>query len=528
MVNEKILIVEDKMIVAENLKNKLEKLGYIVGETVASGEEAIKIASESRPDLILMDIRLEGDIDGIDAANQIKKKWKIPVIYVTAYADDETLRRASITESYGYVLKPFELRELRGNIEMALYKHKAEEELEGYRNNLKKLVKERTNKLLLANKKLNLEINNRKKAEEEIKRMRDNLQNIIDSASEVIISIDKDFKVQTWNMRAELLTGYKRRDIIGKNISKLPVFINSKNLRNNLKQIIQKEKPYSDNLILNTGNNEKRIIKTSCSIIYGENDNFSGVLFVGNDITFDSELHGKLIPGSSYYILGENNKAAFDFFMSLCKADHNGLFISRYFPGEMEKITLESNIKTVILSENEFDGLNNVSQVDDLVNEVGKSCSKNKNLVILLDGVHYFLTKFSFNVFMNIIYRLREIVLEYDSIILLYADHQILDDRQLAILKKEFQPLPDQSIDNVVIDDELYDILLYINNLNQTNNLVNINKLAKHFSIVGKTVTKRLRILEKDGLIHLRKQGRVRLVYVSEKGKTLLNKRQVL
>ena len=119
-------------------------------------------------------------------------------------------------------------------------------------------------------------------------------------------------------------------------------------------------------------------------------------------------------------------------------------------------------------------------------------------------------------------------MLKHDSIFLLYLDHLILDERQLAILKKEFQPLPDQRVDNIVIGDELFDILTYINNLDQINNIVNINKLAKHFSIVGKTVTKRLRTLEKDGLIHTRKQGRLKLVYISEKGKTLLNKRHIL
>ena len=275
MAKEKILIVEDKRIIAENLKNKLEKIGYSVKDIVASGEEAIKRAIESpQPDLILMDIRLTGNIDGIDAANQIRTKFKIPVIYVTAYADDETLRRASITESYGYVLKPFELRELRGNIEMALYKHKTEKELEGYRHNLQKLVKERTSKLLSANKKLNLEIKNRKKAEEETKKIKDNLQNIIDSASEMIISIDKDFKIQIWNKRAELVTGYKARDVIGKNISKLPVFSNSNEFRNNIKGIIQGEKPDIDNFLLNTINEDKRIIKASCSVIYGESDKF--------------------------------------------------------------------------------------------------------------------------------------------------------------------------------------------------------------------------------------------------------------
>ena len=526
MNKEKILIVEDKMIVAENLKNKLEKLGYVVTDIVASGEEAIKKASEFQPDLILMDIKLEGDMDGIDAANQIRKKCKIPVVYVTAYADDETLRRASITESYGYVLKPFELRELRGNIEMALYKYKTEKKLEDYRNNLERLVKERTGKLLSANKKLKREVKNRKKAEEEIKRMKDNLQNIIDSASEVIISIDKDFKVQIWNKRVEFLTGYKSKEVIGKNISKLSVFNNLKDFRNNLKQVFQDKNPGISKLVLNTKYDGRRVIKVSCSSINGESDKYSGVLFIGNDITFDSERYGRLTPGVSYFILGEDNKCAFDFFISLCRADHHGLLISRNITKTMKRMTKDSSFDIVVLSESKTEGLNNISMLDELINKIDRFCSKKKDNVILLDGVHYLLTRFSFQDFMNTMYHTSEIVSKYGSIFLIYLDPIIFDERQLAILKKEFKPLPDQHVDDVVIGDELNDMLMYIYNLNQTNNLVNIKKLTKHFSIVGKTVTKKLRSLEEDGLIHMQRQGRFKLVYISEKGKTLLNKKQ--
>jgi PAS domain S-box-containing protein len=528
MTNEKILIVEDKGIIAENLKNKLEKIGYTVKDIVTSGEEAIKKALESpQPDLILMDIRLDGDIDGIDAANHIRKKLKIPVIYVTAYTDDETLKRASITESYGYVVKPFKLTELRANIEMALYKHKAEKELEGYRYDLEKLVKERTIKLISANKKLRLEIKNRKKAEEETKRMKDNLQNIIDSASEVIISVDKDFKIQIWNKRAELITGYKAKGVVGKNISRLPVFSDSNGFRNNILGIIQGEKPYDDKIFLNTTTLDSRIIKASCSIIYGENDKFQGVLFVGNDITLDSERHAKLLLGNSYFILGKNNKSAIDFFTSLCRVDHKGLIVTRLIPPILKKTTY-NNINIVLLSEHKFDGFKNISEINDLIKEIEEFCSKNRNLVILLDDIHYFLTRFYFHDFMNMIYSLREIIFKYKSIFLLYLDELILEERQLAILKKELLPLPDQSVDNVVIGDDLFNMLTYIYNLNVTNNVVNINKVALNFSIVGKTVTKRLRTLEKEGLINIRKQGRLKLIYVSEKGKTLLNKRQII
>ncbi|MDP2216578.1 MAG: response regulator [Methanolobus sp.] len=123
MTKIKVLVVEDENIVALEIKSRLKKLGYLVPSVASTGEEAISKAEAFSPDLILMDIMLKGDIDGIEAARQIRERMDIPVIYLTAYADDETLQRAKLTTPYGYILKPFEEDDLRTNIEIALYNH---------------------------------------------------------------------------------------------------------------------------------------------------------------------------------------------------------------------------------------------------------------------------------------------------------------------------------------------------------------------------------------------------------------------
>ncbi|MCG2830068.1 MAG: response regulator, partial [Desulfobacteraceae bacterium] len=129
MPNSKILIVEDEGVIAKDIKNILIFLGYSVIAVSSSGEEAIEKAKEMHPDLVLMDIVLEGDMDGVKAAEQIRDSFDIPVIYLTAYSDNTTLQRAKITEPYGYILKPFQERELYTTIEMALYKHQVEKKL---------------------------------------------------------------------------------------------------------------------------------------------------------------------------------------------------------------------------------------------------------------------------------------------------------------------------------------------------------------------------------------------------------------
>jgi two-component system cell cycle sensor histidine kinase/response regulator CckA len=124
-----ILIVEDELIAAEDLQITLKNLGYAVSSMVSSGRTAIKEIEEKKPDLILMDIKLKGDIDGVEASEQIRSRFNIPIIYITGLSDNDALQRAKITEPFGYIHKPIDERELHTTIEMALYRHKMERKL---------------------------------------------------------------------------------------------------------------------------------------------------------------------------------------------------------------------------------------------------------------------------------------------------------------------------------------------------------------------------------------------------------------
>lgn len=136
----KVLVVEDERIVAKDIQNTLKNLGYEVPVIASTGEEAIKKAAELKPDIVLMDIVLKGEIDGITAASQIRSKFKIPIIYLTAYEDEDTLDRAKITEPLGYILKPFEERDLHTTLEMALYNHTMEIKLQESEERYRSLV----------------------------------------------------------------------------------------------------------------------------------------------------------------------------------------------------------------------------------------------------------------------------------------------------------------------------------------------------------------------------------------------------
>ncbi|MFQ6062657.1 MAG: PAS domain S-box protein [Methanosarcinales archaeon] len=251
MAKANIMVVEDENIVAMDIKNILKSLGYGVSAVVSSGAEAIKKASETHPDLVLMDIWLKGDIDGVEAAEQIKVIFDIPVVYITAYADDNTLHRAKITEPYGYILKPFEEKELHTTIEIALYKHKMESKL---------------------------------KENEEW------LATTLKSIGDAVIATDTKGYVTFLNPVAEALTGWKKEEGVGKLLKEVFNIINEetgKPAENPVKRILQEGVvvELGNNIILIAKDGTKLPIEDSCAPIKDDRGKILGTVLVFRDIT---------------------------------------------------------------------------------------------------------------------------------------------------------------------------------------------------------------------------------------------------
>ncbi|MBI2942378.1 MAG: PAS domain S-box protein [Chloroflexi bacterium] len=182
MAGARILIVEDEGIEALDIQHRLQSLGYSAPDIVFSGEDAVKKAAETCPDLVLMDIMLNGEIDGVTAAEQIRARVDTPIIYLTAYADEDTLRRAKITEPYGYILKPFRDREVHVTIDMALYRHQMERKLK------------------------------------ESERW---FATTLRSIGDAVIATDKKGLISFMNVVAENLTGWKLQDLLNKRLTEV-------------------------------------------------------------------------------------------------------------------------------------------------------------------------------------------------------------------------------------------------------------------------------------------------------------------
>ena len=144
-----ILVVEDESIVALDLKRCLQGMGYHVPQVVTAGEKALEVVKNQKPDLVLMDIRLHGKMNGIEAAKVIHSLYDIPVVYLTAYADDQTLQQATAALPYGYLVKPFEARELKTTIEVAIFKHKMELELKESQERFREIFEQNFDAIVL-------------------------------------------------------------------------------------------------------------------------------------------------------------------------------------------------------------------------------------------------------------------------------------------------------------------------------------------------------------------------------------------
>ena len=266
VVNLKILVVEDEIIVAEDIRNYLECLGYSVTDITESGIEAIAKAALNKPDLVLMDIRLEENMNGLQVAEKIWNNFHIPIIFLTAHSDIKTIKQAKIPP-FGYINKPFRERELHTAIEMAIYKHELEKKLK-YREQW--------------------------------------VNTIVKSISDAVIITDHKSCITLLNTTAELLTGWKQSDALGKKLTEVLHLAQEKTrkfLEIPIAQVIQQSVAIAspEQTILITKNGTEVPIDSNASPLEDE-QGIKGVIVVFRDITERKQA------GESRLVLARNQQ----------------------------------------------------------------------------------------------------------------------------------------------------------------------------------------------------------------------------
>lgn len=259
MAQTNILVVEDERLVALDIQTRLEHLGYTVPEIASSGKEAIQRAGDLRPHLVLMDIKLKGPVDGITAAETIRARFDIPIIFLTAYADDSTLQRAKISEPYGYLLKPFEEQELLTAIETAIYKHQMEQRLKQNEQWLSTLLK---------------------------------------SMAEAVIATDEQGRIKFMNPLAETLTGWSQAEVLGRDVAQVFHILSPQNHTPAEHPVTvalrQGETLNLNGHILVARDGTEYCIQDSLAPIRDEAGNITGSVLLFRDVTEERKLQTRL------------------------------------------------------------------------------------------------------------------------------------------------------------------------------------------------------------------------------------------
>ena len=270
MTTPNILIVEDERIVAKGIEKHLKGLGYEVAGLASTGEEAVRLATEVQPDLILMDIHLGADMDGVEAANQIRTWLHIPSVFLTAHSDEATLRRAKVTEPFGYILKPYEERDLQTAIEIGLYKSRME------------------------------------------RRLRENEQWLtatLASIGDGVIATDTSGRVRFMNLVAEQLTGWTQADALGKDMRKVFQIVEEKTRHpapNPVQGALEKGQPttFDRDIVLINRDGTERPLDDSAAPIRDVNGLVAGAVMVFRDITERRRLEEQLRQAQKIEAIG--------------------------------------------------------------------------------------------------------------------------------------------------------------------------------------------------------------------------------
>ncbi|MBG1264469.1 diguanylate cyclase domain-containing protein [Nostoc commune] len=266
MFAHKILVVEDEKILASNIRESLQKLGYSVSEITKSGEQAIKKVAETNPHLVLIDVCLAGEIDGVHVADIIQNHFQVPVVYLTESSEYKTLQKNQLSEPFSYIVKPFIESDLHLAIEMALYKHQT-----------KKILNEEQQMLAA----------------------------IINSIGCAVIVTYANGCIQMMNPIAELITGWKQSEALGKDLVEVLSLVDKdlgERIENLATYVIESGEIFNlpENCTLITKDGKEIAIGDNVAPIRDQNGNITGAVLVFQDITKRKQTEAQLMRNAFY------------------------------------------------------------------------------------------------------------------------------------------------------------------------------------------------------------------------------------
>ena len=483
---KRILIAEDERIVAADISDSLKMLGYEVVASVASGEKALAMIGETKPDIVLMDIILKGRLSGITAASRIRETFGIPVVYLTAHADENTLEKAKRTEPYGYIVKPFVERELRSTIEMALYKHMMEGKLR-----------------------------------ESEKRYRGLFEGV-----PVGLSITApDGEVIDANPTLTRMLGYPDLDALKKRNAR-DVYSNPAD-REKWQAVMERKgtvERFETQFLKWDGTGIW--IELNSRAVSDENGNILCYEGSMTDITerklAEEEMRRRLMKfeledGAVYLVVENTPVQSMEAFKDILRVGYRGLVIARARESGFRR-SLDSDFDYLWLSEKPHEKAQ--LPVPDEIEEIISGLPQRS--VVLMDRLDYLITKNGFKEILSFVQLLTETAYINNIVVILSISPRTLGKREMAHLEMETQQLKMRYIAKLPKD--LFGIIRFVFEENAIGRKPSHSDLRREIGVSKPTMTKRLRKLISTGYLTEHESGSRKVLELTRKGRNLFLK----
>ncbi|MBS3801694.1 MAG: PAS domain S-box protein [Candidatus Thermoplasmatota archaeon] len=365
-----------------------------------------------------------------------------------------------------------------------------------------------------------------KEAEQRLKEVYDFLRNVINSASEFIFTLDENKKVTMWNKTAEKITGISTTKAVGKKVTDLSCIANPQVLIDYLKNICKGYVPSETDLIIKSKKGTNRILRLSCSRLLSVHKSSRGFLIVGYDVTKSQEMKGEIVQGSGYLQYKSAVSTLENFIIDLKLQHQPILLISRSPSDLLNQKTKQMDIDVLYLDDQKDDEYHIFSN-EAVFKKVRNYCDSVENAMVIIDRIDYLMMTSSFETVLHLIYRLMSLIVRKKAVLIVQINSSIFSKKQLSLLKEELILFEESSVEDISLEQTLYEMLSFIYEQNQKNVVVSYGSVAKKFSISKVTNGKRVAELERKGLVSISLKGRMKSIQVTKKGEDLLQQRLI-
>lgn len=340
--------------------------------------------------------------------------------------------------------------------------------------------------------------------------------------SVVEFSINSEKKITSWNSTIEQVSGYTFDEIKNKEIDSLTIFDKASELEKIVDRVTSADSVDLHHIVLISKSGERKIIHVSSLVpLYEDEQHDTSVIILGHDITKQFRKLKQLKKGYGYLLI-DDEAEALSLLILLSEIGYHCLVVFCCNPVFMNHVILSSTVQVVSLDiqEGKTNGVSDPNELVLIVKEFGNTTG---DTAVLLLGVEYFLSGYSFNQLLRLVYKLNDIVGQFISLFILHvSDQLIFSEKQLCFLQSELMLLPGKSVRNLIPDLQLYELLKVLHKTSDTTNEISFTMLKKKLKVSFPTIRKHTHYLEEKGFIDIVRKGRKKIVRLTIRGKNLV------